>query len=222
MANQRLDRVQSAMGDAESANVLRRVDAIGLRQRSELPVGSECLCEFQKQGAGSSSIGLSGRLRHSRLVLQPRLTFMSADSIPMDDHDVRHYPRLMDYLGAVDNIIDDAVNRGMGDNLVVVMTSDFARTNKYNNDNGKDHWSHGSMMVWGAPGFFSGNRVVGLTDDNQVSQPINATTLQPDAGGVVLTNEYVHQALRDLAGVANNPMVTSQFPFGEQILPIFS
>ncbi|UCH40910.1 MAG: DUF1501 domain-containing protein, partial [Gammaproteobacteria bacterium] len=73
-----------------------------------------------------------------------------------DDHDARHYPRLMDYLAAVDNIIDDAMARGIGDNLIIVMASDFARTNKYNSDNGKDHWSHTSMMVWGAPAYFQG------------------------------------------------------------------
>lgn len=221
MANQRLDRVQSAMATqnqlmgldsstlSDFVNGLNSPSApnayVASRNRAEdlFDRAQRAFAAFEAGAAATAHIHLDGFDTH-------------------DDHDVRHYPRLMDYLGAVDNIIDDAVNRGMGDNLVIVMTSDFARTNRYNNDNGKDHWSHGSMMVWGAPGFFGGNRVVGLTNDNQVSQPINATTLQPDAGGIVLTNEYVHQALRDLAGVAGSPMVTSQFPFGEQILPIFS
>ncbi len=138
-----------------------------------------------------------------------------------DDHDARHYPRLMDYLAAVDNIIDDAMARGIGDNMIIVMGSDFGRTNKYNNDNGKDHWSHTSMMVWGAPAFFQGDRVVGATDDLQRSLRVNPNTLALDNNGVELTPEYIHQSLRNLAGIDQNPGVTGNFPFTQPLLPIF-
>jgi uncharacterized protein (DUF1501 family) len=137
------------------------------------------------------------------------------------DHDARHYPRLMDYLAAVDNIIDDAMARGIGDNLIIVMGSDFGRTNKYNSDNGKDHWSHTSMMVWGAPAHFQGNRVVGATDNLQRSMRVNPATLALDNNGVELSPEYLHQALRSLAGIDMNPGVSGVFPFAEQVLPIF-
>ena len=137
------------------------------------------------------------------------------------DHDARHYPRLMDYLAAVDNIIDDAMSRGIGNNLIIVMASDFGRTNKYNNGGGKDHWPHTSMMVWGAPTHFSGNRVIGATDDLQRSMRVNPATLELDSGGVELSPEYMHQALRSLAGIDTNPDVVSGFPFAEGVLPIF-
>ncbi len=137
------------------------------------------------------------------------------------DHDARHYPRLMDYLAAVDNIIDDAMARGIGDNLVIVMASDFARTNKYNADNGKDHWSHTSMMVWAAPAHFQGDRVVGATDNLQRSMKVNPNTLALDNNGIELSPEYIHQALRSLAGIDMNPGVSGVFPFAEQVLPIF-
>jgi len=138
-----------------------------------------------------------------------------------DDHDARHYPQLMDYFAAVDNIIDDALARGIGNNLIIVMASDFARTNKYNEDNGKDHWPHTSMMVWGAPGHFQGDRVVGATDDLQRSMMINPNTLALDNNGIELTTEYTHQALRSLAGIDMNPGVSGAFPFAQQVLPIF-
>jgi len=138
-----------------------------------------------------------------------------------DDHDAQHYPRLMDYLAAVDNIIDDAMTRGIGDNLVIVMGSDFGRTNKYNENNGKDHWSHTSMMVWGAPAHFQGNRVVGATNNLQQSMKVNPNTLALDNNGVEITPEYLHQALRSLAGIDMNPGVSGVFPFAEQVLPIF-
>ena len=139
-----------------------------------------------------------------------------------DDHDARHYPRLSDFFAAIDNIIDDANARGIGNNLIIVMGSDFARTNKYNNDQGKDHWPHTSMMVWGPSGMVSGNRVVGATDNNQRSLRVNPNTLALDPNGIELRPEYVHQSLRSLAGIAQNSGVTSNFPFAEQVLPLFS
>ena len=138
-----------------------------------------------------------------------------------DDHDARHYPRLMDYMAAVDNIIQDAIDRGLGNNLIVVMGSDFGRTNRINNDNGKDHWAYGSMMVWGAPAFINGNRIVGGTDDEQRSLRVNPSTLAIDSNGIELTMEYVHQSLRQVAGIQNS-QTASQYPFAEQVLPIFT
>ncbi len=139
-----------------------------------------------------------------------------------DNHDANHYPRIMDHLGAIDNIIDDAMARGIGDNLIIVMGSDFGRTNKYNADNGKDHWSHTSMMVWGGPSQFQGDKTVGATDDLQQSMKVNPNTLALDNNGVEITPEYIHQSLRSLAGIHQNPAVTSNFPFSQQALPIFT
>mgnify|MGYP001818494764 CR=1 FL=1 len=138
------------------------------------------------------------------------------------NHDASHYPRLMNLLAGVDNIITDAVARGLGDNLVIMMASDFARTNRYNANAGKDHWSHGSVRVWAGPNFAPGNRVVGGTDSNQVSLELDLNTLQPDPQGVRLSPEYVHQAMRDLLGIAQRPQVVTRFPFAEAVLPIFA
>ena len=138
-----------------------------------------------------------------------------------DDHDARHYPRLSDFMAAIDNIIDDANARGIGNNLVIVMGSDFARTNRYNNDAGKDHWPHTSMMVWGPPALMSGNKVVGATDNEQRSLSINPNTLALDSNGIELRPEYVHRALRTLAGI-DQGATASSFPFAEQPLPIFA
>ena len=138
------------------------------------------------------------------------------------NHDVSHYPRLMHFLAGIDNIITDATARGLGDKLVIMIGSDFARTNRYNANAGKDHWSHGSVMVWAGPNFAAGNRVVGGTDSNQVSLELDLNTLQPDPQGVRLSPEYVHQAMRDLLGIAQRPQVVTQFPFAEDVLPIFA
>jgi uncharacterized protein (DUF1501 family) len=138
------------------------------------------------------------------------------------DHDNQHYPQLMDFLAAVDNIIDDAQSRGIAGRLIIVMASDFGRTNRYNTDDGKDHWPHSSVMAWAAPAWFAGNRVVGATDNLQVSRRVNRNTLALDASGIELTPEHVHQSLRQLAGIAQNPLVTSNYPFAGPILPLFA
>ncbi len=101
------------------------------------------------------------------------------------------------------------------------MGSDFGRTHKYNSDNGKDHWPHTSMMLCAAPGHIQGDRVVGATDDLQRSMAVNPNTLALDSNGVEITPEYLHQALRSLAGIDMNPAVSGNFPFAEQVLPIF-
>ena len=220
IAEQRLLRVQRALARHDAA---RNRDAASLqdfvsnlnntsspnsqvnsrsRARSLFNQAQTAFAAFEAGAAATAQIDMGGFDTHN-------------------DHDARHYPRLMDYLAAVDNIISDAMARGIGDDLIIVMASDFGRTNKYNEDNGKDHWSHTSMMVWGASAHFQGDRVVGATDDLQRSMLVNPNTLALDANGVELTPEYMHQALRSLAGIDMNPGVAGAFPFAEQVLPIF-
>ncbi len=221
MAQQRLLRLRNALAEHDAA---RNRDVASLRgfvtglertsspnsyvnsrssARSLFNEAQTAFAAFEAGAAATAHIDLGGFDTH-------------------DDHDLRHYPRLMDYFAAIDNIITDATARGIADNLIIVMASDFARTNKYNEDNGKDHWAHTSMMIWGAPQFISGNRVVGATNDDQISMLVNPTTLALDSNGIELTPEYIHQALRNVAGIDQNPLVTSSFPLAQQLLPIFS
>jgi len=221
LADQRLLRLQNALAEHDAA---RNRDVASLRG---------FVNELENASSPNSYVNSRGQARS--LFNEAQTAFAAFESgaaatahIDMggfdthDDHDARHYPRLMDYFAAVDNIITDANTRGIANNLIIVMASDFARTNKYNEDNGKDHWSHTSVMVWAASQFISGNRVVGATDNNQVSRRINPSTLALDNGGIELTPEYIHQALRSVAGIDQSPTVTSAFPFGEQVLAIFA
>ena len=121
------------------------------------------------------------------------------------DHDERHHPRLMDMLLGVEGIIQQAYDRGLEDRLFIFIGSDFGRTNRYNDGNGKDHWAVTSAMFWAAPSFFTGNRVVGQTDAYHNTVRLNTGTLQPDANGVQLQCYHVHHALRNLAGVNAPP-----------------
>lgn len=221
MAEQRLLRLQNALAQHDAArnrDVASLQDFVAALETTAAPNGyvnsrsqarslfrkaQTAFAAFESGSAATAHIHMGGFDTHGR-------------------HDELHHPRLMDLLAAIDNIITDAVARGIADNLIIVMGSDLGRTNKYNGDNGKDHWSHTSMMVWAAPQFISGNKVVGATDDLQISQRVNPATLALDNNGVELTPEYMHQAFRNLAGIDQNPAVTSNFPFSEQVLPIFS
>ena len=50
---------------------------------------------------------------------------------------------------SVDYLWDYAEEHGVADRMVVVMGSDFGRTNFYNADDGKDHWPIGSFVIMG-------------------------------------------------------------------------
>lgn len=221
LANERLLRVQQALAGHNSA-----------RNRD-----SQALVDFATRlgSASAPNAYVAARASARRLFDQAQTAFAAFEAGAAataqinlggfdthTNHDNLHYPQLMDYLAAVDNIIDDAQARGIANRLVIVMASDFGRTNRYNLDDGKDHWPHSSVMAWAAPAWFAGNRVVGATDDQQVSRRVNRNTLALDSNGIEMTPEHVHQSLRQLAGIAQNPLVTSNYPFAEPVLPLFS
>ncbi len=96
--------------------------------------------------------------------------------------------------------------------LVVVVQSEMGRTPNYNNGNGKDHWSIGSIMFLGQG--IRGNRVIGATDEKQFSVPIIPSTLACDKDkGIRVRPEHIHHELRVLAGIADHPM-SKKFPLG--------
>jgi len=214
-------RLQAALGEHDASwnrnvSTLRDfVEAMGSPNAPNSYVNSRSLAKRMFENAQTAFAAFE-----SGAAATAQVTIVGFDT--HHNHDADHYPLLMDLFAAVDNIISDANARGIGDRLIIVMGSDFGRTNKLNSENGKDHWPHTSMMVWGDSRYFTGNRVVGATDNQHRSVKVSTSTLQPDNNGVELTPEYVHQSLRRLAGIDQNPSVTSNFPFGQSVLPIFS
>lgn len=96
--------------------------------------------------------------------------------------------------------------------LVVVMQSEMGRTPTYNNGNGKDHWSVGSVMFIGP--VIKGDRMLGATDEKQFQVALNPQTLAIDKEkGIRVRPEHVHEALRELAGIADHPF-SKKFPLG--------
>jgi len=125
-----------------------------------------------------------------------------------DDHDNRQAPAMARLTRLIDYIWTKASSYGIANRLLVVVTSDFARTPFYNGGNGKDHWPIGSVVVM-KKGVSWTNRVVGITDGTQGAVKINPTTLQADSSGITIEPRDVHQMLRQIVGIGANPVSTN-------------
>jgi hypothetical protein len=129
-----------------------------------------------------------------------------------DNHDADHEWLLGNLTRGVDYLWDYAEVHGVADRLVVVMGSDFGRTNFYNAGNGKDHWPIGSYVVMEKNQPWT-NRVVGETDDLHFAYRIDPRTLRhADTGGTIIYPKHVHKALRRYLGVEYSPGAL-RFPF---------
>lgn len=149
------------------------------------------------------------------------------------NHDANHYPRLMDFIKGIDAILKEAERRNLTNRLVLVVGSDFARTNHYNGDAGKDHWSIGSMMVIGngnsvipgTTGSVGGNQVFGATTSDQRVTTINPATGIVSASGTRVTCAHVHRRLRELAGISTTANATNfslSVPGAENLTGLFT
>ncbi|MCA9205314.1 MAG: DUF1501 domain-containing protein, partial [Planctomycetales bacterium] len=117
-----------------------------------------------------------------------------------------------EFLEGIAYVLHRAEDLQIRDKLVVIVQSEMGRTPTYNQGNGKDHWSIGSIMFLG-PGI-RGNRVIGATDEKQFAVPIGPQSLANDENnGIRVRPEHIHAALRQFAGVADHPH-SRKFPLG--------
>ena len=113
---------------------------------------------------------------------------------------------------SIDYLWEYAEEHGVANRMVVVIGSDFGRTNFYNAAQGKDHWPIGSFIVMEKNQRWTG-RAVGETDGLHFAQRINPRTLRrDDRGGTIIYPKHVHKALRRYLGIANTPGA-QRFPF---------
>lgn len=115
------------------------------------------------------------------------------------NHDDNHQPRMQSIVAGLDFVMEEAARQNVADKVVVVAGSDFGRTPRYNDGDGKDHWSVTSAVMMGAG--ISGNRVVGATDGGQTPLSVNASSLDLDDGGIRIEPKHIHHALRRLADI---------------------
>ena len=128
------------------------------------------------------------------------------------NHDPDHEWLLGNLTDSVDFLWEYAEEHGVADRMVVVIGSDFGRTNFYNAGAGKDHWPIGSYIVMEKSQPWTG-RAVGETDGLHFAHRVNPRTLRrDDRGGTIIYPKHVHKALRRYLGVANTPGA-QRFPF---------
>ena len=113
---------------------------------------------------------------------------------------------------SIDFLWNYAEFHGIADRLVVVMGSDFGRTNYYNDEEGKDHWPIGSFIIMEKNQRWT-NRVVGETDPMHFAYDMNLSTLErDDTHGQRIHPRHVHKALRRYLGVEHSDG-SRKFPF---------
>lgn len=131
------------------------------------------------------------------------------------NHDNNHLPRVARLLKGVELLKEDAKKQGIADRVVFIIGSEFGRTPKYNDGNGKDHWSVSSMMFMGTP--IKKKGVIGTTTDGHIAKKVNSDTLAEDDNGVSITYAHINKALRKLAGIDSNELITQYYPLPNSI-----
>ena len=128
------------------------------------------------------------------------------------DHDPDHEWLMGRLTDGIDYLWEYAEAHGVADRLVVVMGSDFGRTNFYNSQAGKDHWPIGSYVIMEKNQRWT-NRVVGETDELHFAQRIDPRTLRrDDQGGTIIYPKHVHKALRRYLAIEHSAG-SLRFPF---------
>ena len=128
------------------------------------------------------------------------------------NHDPLHEWLFGDLTDSVDYLWDYAEEHGVADRMVVVIGSDFGRTNFYNSGDGKDHWPIGSFVIMEKNQRWTG-RAVGETDGLHFAHRINPATLRrDDTGGTIIYPKHMHKALRRYLGIEQSAGAR-RFPF---------
>ena len=137
-----------------------------------------------------------------------------------EQHDPIHEALYYHFSEALHFFWNYAEDLGIADRIVLVIGSDFGRTNFYNDGNGKDHWNIGSYMIM-EQGASWGNRVVGVTDELHFARPISPSSLQPASGGVILTPAHVHKAVRRYMGIDQFSQTVGMDLSSVEDIPVF-
>ena len=128
------------------------------------------------------------------------------------NHDPDHEWLLGNLTDSVDYLWEYAEEHGVADRMVVVLGSDFGRTNFYNSQSGKDHWPIGSYVIMEKNQPWT-NRAVGETDGLHFAERIDPETLRrDDTGGTIIYPKHVHKALRRYLGIEHTAGA-QRFPF---------
>lgn len=215
-----LERIERALGERHAEQVSRPL--LPRRERAEnmlyaAQVNSKALARVtphipktipQERLARQAEIALASF--KAGVCVSANLSIGQFDSHANNDDD--QMKLIPEFLEGIAYVLHRAEELQIRDRLVVIVQSEMGRTPNYNQGNGKDHWSIGSIMFLG-PGI-GGNRVIGVTDEKQFAVPLDPQRLALNKDeGIRVRPEHIHQALRQFAGIAEHPH-SRQFPLG--------
>ena len=174
--------------------------------------------QLQQEDEGPNNFGSSLR-RQAQLTV---LAFKTHVAVSADlylggfdthaTHDRDHEWLMGNLTRSVDYLWDYAEAHGVADRMVVVMGSDFGRTNFYNSQRGKDHWPIGSYIIMEKNQTWT-NQMVGETDELHFAHRIDPHNLRRnDQDGTIIYPKHVHKALRRYLGIENSAG-SLRFPF---------
>ena len=208
-------------GEAANRQTYRDAFATeGLRTYADALPPPDALAETESY-AGANATYYSTLRRQAQLAVLAFKTGVAASADlwawgfdTHDNHDGDHAWLLGNLTDAVTYLWDYAAEHGVAERLVVVLGSDFGRTNRYNAAGGKDHWPIGSVVVMeeGQPWT---HRAVGETDALHFARKINPATLRrDDRAGTRIHPKHVHKALRRHLGLDAAPHAR-RFPLAD-------
>jgi uncharacterized protein (DUF1501 family) len=124
-------------------------------------------CNLSGERFYTSENGTSARkLLLARRLVEAGVRCVSVSFSDFDTH-ARNFPRMRQLLPIVDHalhaLVTDLEERGLLDDVVVVVWGEFGRTPRINKDGGRDHWPAVSPLLLTGGGI-KGGQVIGATD----------------------------------------------------------
>ncbi|HUY32005.1 MAG TPA: DUF1501 domain-containing protein [Pirellulales bacterium] len=114
---------------------------------------------------GRNSVGQGALL--ARRLIEAGVTFVSIHTAEWDNHSniepgMKNHAASLD--PAVATLVEDLAQRGLYDDVIVLVMGEFGRTPRVNVNAGRDHWSNAFSVLLAGGGIQPG-RIVGKTDD---------------------------------------------------------
>jgi uncharacterized protein (DUF1501 family) len=142
----------------------------------------------------ADAFALSLKLLKNDLVTCLNLGVGGFDTHANQENNLQPILQNFDYLLAT--FVNELKAAGQLDSTLIVVYSDFGRTPKVNQRNGRDHWPVGGALMLG--GGIQGGRVVGATDDDLRALPVSTTTGVADDAGTTLNPTHLGGSVLEL------------------------
>lgn len=163
---------------------------------------------FGRRDSLSSQVPFTVDLLHSGLC---HAVFLST-AMPWDTHAdaTRQHLLWQSTFYGLDQLASELEGAGLLDNTLVVVASELGRTPHRNVQNGTDHWTFTSGLLFGAG--VAGQRQVGSTDDRLVGNPTDPETGRPDDRYDPVTYSSFAAGILDAVGVDSEPWLPGVAP----------